>query len=52
MVEEKALAGIKFGNFSHVSITEVKVEYIEILLHSLYMDRFGDDDDTTLNQPP
>ena len=50
VVEEKAFTRIKSGDGGHILVGECEIEYVDILLHPLYVGRFGDDD-AVLDEP-
>ena len=48
VVEEETTARVERGDGGHILVGECEIEYVDILLHPLYVSRFGDDDDACL----
>ena len=51
VVEEETTARVERGDGGHILVGECEIEYVDILLHPLYVSRFGDDDDAALDEP-
>ena len=51
VIEENGAAGVQGGDASHVLLCQGEVEDVEVLFHTLTMDRFRDDRDVTLDEP-
>lgn len=51
MIEEETRTGVELPDRSHLFLCQLKIEYVEVLRHSVLSNRFGNDDDVPLRQP-
>ena len=51
VVEEETAARVERGDGGHLFVGEREIEDVDVLSHAPDMGRFGDDDDSALDEP-
>lgn len=51
MIKEEARPSVQLRDGVHIFLCQLKVEYVEVLRHSLLSNGFGNDNDVSLCQP-
>ena len=51
MIKKEAVSHVECGDGSHIFVCQLKIGNVGVLLHPFYVNRFGDDDDATLDLP-
>ena len=49
MIKKEAVSHVECGEGSHIFVCQLKIGNVGVLLHPFYVNRFGDDDDATLD---
>ena len=49
IIKIEAVSHVECGDGSHIFVCQLKIGYVGGLLHPFYVNRFGDDDDATLD---
>ena len=49
MIKKEAVSHVECGDGSHIFVCQLKIVNVGVLLHPFYVNRFGDDDDATLD---
>ena len=49
MIKKEAVSHVECGDGSHIFVCQLKIGNFGVLLHPFYVNRFGDDDDATLD---
>ncbi len=49
MIKKEAVSHVECGDGSDIFVCQLKIGNVGVLLHPFYVNRFGDDDDATLD---